>query len=67
MPKAYGQCVILQINTKYRGSFNPNSEFPEFALRAETGVKPRHQASNKIVRRLMEESVARDAADSEVI
>jgi hypothetical protein len=30
------------------------------------GVKPRHQAINKIVRRLMEESAAFDAADSEV-
>jgi hypothetical protein len=66
--------VIVQINTKYQGSFNPNFRFSEFVLRAETGasahlfgVKPRYQAKNKSVRRLMAESAALHAADSEVI
>jgi hypothetical protein len=66
--------VIVQISTKYRGSFSPNFRFSEFALRAETGatahlfgVKPRHQAKSKSRRRLMGESAALDAADSEVV
>jgi hypothetical protein len=65
--------VIVQISTKYRGSFNPNSDSrnlplgPKPVLQHLFGVKPRHQAKNRTVCRLMGESAALDAADSEVV